>query len=131
MKPVPMMPIPISRMARILDANALAAHRGFKRCIGEAQRLTPIGDRDRHGAARLYGLDEALQLDAVGVHIALQEEIQQRLASLGLLGAIAPQGRGPQIVVQQHAGRAEDLETLVIAIVALTAIVDMALPARG
>ena len=135
----------LAHEARADDADADVAHR-LQTCqrrpagrwpiparqSASRKRLAAVMRRSPAWACRLRARRRRHRVPPIGVGIALQEEVQQRLADLGLrLAHSARERRRPQIVVQQHAGRAEDLEALVIAIDRLAAVVDMALPARG
>src|SRR5947209_20385557 len=128
MKPVPMMPTPMSRIALGLDQ---AAGLGRFECrVGKPERLTAVARRHRHRLALANRIDERIQLEAVGRFIALEKKVEQRLTDFGLGLAIAAQRRRTQVVVEEHALRAEHLEALVIAIDRLAGIVDVALASR-
>src|SRR5687768_15259295 len=105
MKPVPMMPTPISFTP--LDLYGPARRHRLDRRIGKPQRFAAIPHRHRHGRSLLHRLGEKVELDPVGVDVALQEEIEDRILHLGFMRRIAPHRGRPQIGVLQHAVGAE------------------------
>ena len=68
-------------VAHDVNPNAPAGGGRFQRGIGEPQRLAAVGDGDRHGPAGLHRVDEGVELQPIGIGIALEEEVQQRLAA--------------------------------------------------
>src|SRR6202008_5168752 len=96
MKPVPITQTPISRMSvtplGASNLDGLAAQRRFERAVGQTECLSSVVGRDRHRSVGDEGSGESLEFAAIGVGIALEEEVQQRLSRIGLLLRPAPHG---------------------------------------
>src|SRR6218665_877875 len=114
-----------------LNLDRAAGGHGFDGGLCEAQRLAAVPGVGGQGCAVRQCFQEGIQFVAVGVGVALQEEIQQRRTRFGFHRIEAAHGGRAQVVVLQHAGRSQDLEAVVVAVAGLTAAVDVALLARG
>src|SRR5260370_28592909 len=119
MKPVPMIPTPISRIGGAFCADGPVmvgpvmvaqswSGQSYSDCppglgrfegrIGQTEGLASIPRGDRHGTALLDGGEERVELEPIGVGIALEKEVQERVQHFGLCCAVAPQRSSPEIV---------------------------------
>src|SRR4051794_28857620 len=133
MKPVPMTPTPISRMSSqsLSKSNfdSSARQGRLESTVGQPKRLAPVMRGRRHRQTFFERPDKGIEFRLVGLGISLQEEIQERFAHVRFGLAPAPDGGRSQVVVEEHSGRSENLQPLIVAIDRLAAAVDMALPA--
>ncbi|MPL79716.1 hypothetical protein SDC9_25600 [bioreactor metagenome] len=104
---------------------------GADRRLGQDQRLTAVLEAHGRGGAGLDRIDEGPDLGREGGGVAVDEEIHQRRCLVGEGGAREPHVIARAVFRNRHAGRAEGLDALVIAIDRAARIGDDRLLARG
>ena len=111
--------------AHLSRRTTCAGTQAFQGRVGQPQGLAALGEAgERLGPIR-DAVDEMVDLGVVGLAIALDEEVEDRIAGPGALGTRGDHRRRVPVQRLQHALLAESLDPLVVAVGAAPAVVDV------
>src|SRR5512145_2757838 len=121
----PMRPAP--NRAKLTNADCLLFLVRLQSGFCENQGLAAVLRADRHGRLLRQGTDECGHLGAIGIRVALEEEIERPVGDRAARAEMLDRGLA-EILRAQHASSAEHLDALVVAIRRAARIVDVAHP---